>query len=96
MPRRIDKPTAPPIGPPIGLAVAHKPGAVLLHRYPLLVYAPGQHGDFVATEDNGTDARRIARRAAEVPDRDELAAEFGTTREHVRDALRWAEDNPES
>jgi hypothetical protein len=70
-------------------AVTHKPGAVRLDGYPLLVYAPVQHGPGIRTEDNGTPVADIAVRASEVSDLAVLAAQFGTSAEHVRQAISY-------
>lgn len=73
-------------------SVLHKPGAVRLDDYPRLVYAPGQHGPGIRTEDNGTAVEDIATAAAETPSYDALAARFNTTVDHVADAIRYAID----
>lgn len=74
-----------------GAATAlHKPGAVRLDGYPLLTYAPRQHGDRICTEDNGTPVEKIASAAAETPDYEALAKKFKTTPDHVSDAIRYA------
>lgn len=70
--------------------VLHKPGAVKLDGYPLLVFAPIEHGPGIRTEDNGTLVSDIATAAAESPDFGQLAAKFGTTEAHVADALKYA------
>lgn len=70
--------------------VLHKPDAVRLDGYPHLVYAPGQHGPGIRTEDNGTPVANIASAAAETPDYAALATRFGTTADHVADAIRYA------
>ena len=70
--------------------VTHKPGAVRLDGYPLLVYAPAQHGPGIRTEDNGTPVADIAVAAAETPDYNVLARKFKTTPEHVEQAIRYA------
>jgi hypothetical protein len=72
--------------------VLAKPGAVKLDDYPLLVYAPRQHGDGIRTEDSGAAVAEIATAAAETPDLAALAARFGTTTNHVVDAIRYALD----
>lgn len=77
------------------LEVSHKPGSVQLHRYPYLVYAPEQHGDFIATEDKGIPVVKLAAAAADGRTHDDIAAEFGTTADHVKDAVRYVEDHPE-
>jgi hypothetical protein len=70
--------------------VLHKPGAVKLDGYPLLTFAPLQHGAGIRTEDNGTPVSDIADAAAASPDLGTLAAKFGTSEAHVADALKYA------
>jgi uncharacterized protein (DUF433 family) len=72
------------------VAALHKPGAVRLDDYPRLVYAPGQHGPGIRTEDNGTPVEDVAGAVAETPDYAALAAKFQTTPEHVAEAVRYA------
>jgi hypothetical protein len=72
------------------VTVLHKPGAVRLDGYPRLVYAPSYHGPGIRTEDNGTPVADIAAAAAETPDYGALAGRFGTTPEHVAEAIRYA------
>lgn len=75
----------------VGVNVTHKPGADLsIHDYPLLVHAPGQHGPGVRTEDNGTPVADIVGKAAEMPDYDQLAEHFKTSRAHVEQAVAYA------
>jgi hypothetical protein len=72
--------------------VLHRPVAVKLKGFPLLVYAPTQYGEGVRTEDNGTPVEAIVAIAAEsaVADPDALAGLFGTTRAHIKQALHYA------
>lgn len=70
--------------------VLHKPGAVKLDGYPLLTFAPLQHGAGIRTEDNGTPVADIAVAAVQTPDLATLAAKFGTSAAHVADALKYA------
>lgn len=70
--------------------VLHKPGAVRLDDYPLLVYAPDQYGPGICTEDNGTPVADICHALAETPDLDALAERLGTTPAHVRQAVAYA------
>jgi len=72
--------------------VTHKPGAVKLDhvKYPLLVYAPVQHGPGIRTEDNGSAVHDIAVMSVLLPDVAQLAAHFGTSVEHVRQAIAYA------
>lgn len=74
------------------LQVNHGINPILLHRYPYLVYAPEQWGDFVATEDHGIPVGRIADLFGQGKSLYDLAIEFDTTIEHVRDAIRFLED----
>lgn len=71
--------------------VLHKPGAVRLDAYPLLAYAPTQHGAGVRTEDKGVAVADIATEYAVNPSVDAVAEKFGTTPAHVVDALKYAE-----
>lgn len=70
--------------------VTHKPGAVKLDGFPLLVYAPVQHGDGIRTEDVGATVHDICAKLVELPDLDQVAAHFRTTAEHVRQAAAYA------
>lgn len=70
--------------------VLHKPGAVRLDGFPLLVHAPGQHGPGIRTEDNGTPVEDLCLAAAENPNLDAVAARFGTTVNHLLQALDYA------
>jgi len=74
----------------LGFAVTHKPGAVRLDAYPLLAYAPAQHGPGIRTEDKGIPVADIVAKVAELPSFDALAAHFGTTADHVAQALAYA------
>lgn len=71
--------------------VLHKPGAVKLDGFPLLVYAPAQHGPGVRTEDVGASVADIATEYAVNPSVGAVAAKHGTTAAHVVDALKYAE-----
>jgi hypothetical protein len=70
--------------------VLNKPGAVSLAGYPLLVYAPSQHGPGIRTEDNGTPVHDICVAFAEHPHPEAIAERFGTTPDHVAEAVRYA------
>lgn len=71
--------------------VLHKPGAVRLDDYPLLVFAPIQWGQGVRTENNGTPVADIAVAFAEVGGTYAAMAErFGVTEDHVHQALKYA------
>lgn len=63
-----------------------------LDTYPLLVWGPAHptHGDKVGTEDGKATVEAIALALAESPDFDALAARFGTTPEHARQAVDYA------
>lgn len=75
----------------LSMAVTHKPGADLsVHAYPLLVHAPGQHGPGIRTEDHGIAVADIVVKAAELPSYEALAAHFGTTPDHVAQAIAYA------
>lgn len=71
-------------------AVTHKPDARVLEGFPLLVYAPSQWGPGVRLEDCGHAVADIAEAFESDPDADAVAARFGTTAEHVMDAVRYA------
>jgi uncharacterized protein (DUF433 family) len=71
--------------------VLHKPGAVKLDGFPLLAYAPAQHGPGVRTEDVGASVADIATEYAVNPSVGAVAAKYGTTEAHVVDALKYAE-----
>jgi hypothetical protein len=71
--------------------VLHKPGAVRLDGYPLLVYAPAQHGEGIRTEDVGASVAEICLALAETPDVAAVAVKFRTTPEHVEQALAYAQ-----
>jgi uncharacterized protein (DUF433 family) len=70
--------------------VLHKPGAVRLDAYPLLVYAPSQHGPGVRTEDKGVEVSAIVDDLALGLGVDAVAAKHGTTEAHVEDAVKYA------
>lgn len=72
------------------LSCLHKPGAVRLDGYPRLVYAPAQHGREVRTEDHGVKVSDIVVAFAATPDPETVAAAFGTSPEHVAEAVRYA------
>lgn len=71
--------------------VLHKPGAVRLDDYPRLVYALAQWGPGVRTEDKGVPVEDIARAVAGGASLDEAVAQFGTTPDHVADAVKYAQ-----
>lgn len=71
-------------------ACLHKPGAVRLDGYPLLVHAPSVHGPGIRTEDKGVKVEDIAAEFAVNPSHEAVAAKFGTTDAHVADAIRYA------
>jgi len=63
-----------------------------LDRFPLLAWAVKhpRHGSDVFTEDGAASVQTIALAACETPDYGALAARFGTTAEHVRQAIDYA------
>ena len=63
-----------------------------LDAWPLLVWSPRHeaHGDLVFTEDGKASVEAVALAVAETPDYDALASRFGTTAEHVRQAVDYA------
>jgi hypothetical protein len=70
-----------------------KSGRNAASKYPLLVYAPMQWGDFVATEDCGASVRSIADDFSSGDgDVEAIAEAHGTTREHVVQALAFARE----
>lgn len=77
-----------------GQASATKGPGPSLHRYPYLVHAPQQWGDFVATEDRGIPASTLGLEVLAGKTQEQVAAAFGTTVDHVRDAVRYLEDLP--
>ncbi len=82
--------TPSPNGRAVSLDVQHKPGAVRLDEYSLLVYAPNQHGPGVRTEDRGVRVSDIVAAFARLSDESKVAAELGTTAAHVDQALSYA------
>ena len=72
-------------------SVLHAPGAVRLDAYPLLVYAPIQHGPAICTEDNQTPVENLAKAFAVNPLVDDVAALYQTTPAHVRQAIQYAQ-----
>jgi hypothetical protein len=77
------------------LATVTRPlGSIDLDGYPLLTLAPNQWGLGVRTSDNGTEATAIRAALAMTDDADQVAAHFGTTAEHVRQANDYALAHP--
>jgi hypothetical protein len=74
----------------VNVSVLHNPGSVRLDAYPLLVHAPGQHGPEVVTEDKGMPVSSICNALSVNPDVVSIAARFGTTPEHVTQAVAYA------
>lgn len=73
-------------------AGGHHP-RVRLDHYPLLAWTHDghpDHGDDVFTEDQKASVGSIARAAAESPSIEALADRFGTSRDHVIQALDYA------
>lgn len=64
-----------------------------LHYFPLLAWAPGheRHGDSVFTEDQKASVDDIALEMARNPNIAAVAARFGTTVEHVVQAMAYAQ-----
>jgi hypothetical protein len=63
------------------------------HDYPLLAWTHlghPQHGDNVFTEDQKASVHDIALAVAETPNHEAVAAKFGTTVEHVNQAVAYA------
>lgn len=76
-------------------SVAHKPGAVLLNNYPGLVYAPQQHGDFVAFAHNGKpvdDVKSHTAMAFAISAILDMARDLGVSFGDVCDALKYLRD----
>ena len=67
-----------------------RPGSISLDAYPLLTFAPEQHGIGIRTEDNGTTVAAIAEAYAVNPSTDAIAAQFATSADHVAEAIRYA------
>jgi hypothetical protein len=64
-----------------------------LHDYPLLAWTHHgheKHGDGVFTEDGKASVEEIAMALPEMPSLEALAAKFGTTEEHVSQAVNYA------
>lgn len=64
-----------------------------LHDYPLLAWSSVGHPKFkdgVFTEDQKASVEEIALALPTTPNIDSLAAKFGTTKEHVNQAINYA------
>jgi hypothetical protein len=63
-----------------------------LDKFPRLAWTVShpRHGSKVFTEDQAAAVEDIALAACETPDYEALAARFGTTPEHVRQAIDYA------
>ena len=64
-----------------------------LHDYPLLGWCHTghpKHGTCVFTEDQKASVEEIASVAAETPNLQAIANRFGTTRDHVAQAIQYA------
>jgi len=63
-----------------------------LDKFPRLAWMVShpRHGSKVFTEDQAATVEDIAMTACETPDHEALAARFGTTAEHVRQAIDYA------
>lgn len=72
------------------VSVVNKPGSLELRKYPLLVLLGGRPG--IRTEDNHTLISDIAKEIAVNPSFESVAAKFGTTTEHVRQAVEASLD----
>lgn len=74
--------------------VTHKPDAIHLHAYPALVYAPQQHGDFIAFAHNGKPVSDLVESSGGVTAAlDEIAAKHGISFADACDALKYLRDN---
>lgn len=71
-------------------SVLHRPGAIRLDGYTLLVHAPDQHGPGIRTEDNGTHVADLCAALAETPNLEVVAKRFNTSSSHVEQALAYA------
>jgi uncharacterized protein (DUF433 family) len=62
-----------------------------LHGWPLLVWQPGhdRHGDKVFTEDGRATVNDIVKAFRESQDSEAVARRFGTTTEHVLQAVAY-------
>lgn len=63
-----------------------------LSAYVHLVYAPQQHGDFIACQSNGTPIENIKAAVADSPagtTTQQIADQFGVSVAEVMDALRY-------
>lgn len=74
----------------VNASVTHKPGSVRLDGYPLLVYAPSQHGPGIWLEDGSASVADVVSAVSETPDYDALASKFKTSGDHVRQAVAYA------
>lgn len=74
--------------------VEHKPGALRLDLYPLLVYAPKQWGEGVRVASNGARATEIAETLAAAGPAEAVARHFGVTLEELGQAARYVAQNP--
>jgi hypothetical protein len=70
--------------------VLHKPGAIRLDNYPLLVYAPTQWGEGIRTEDVGASVEDICLALSEGQGVHDVAKRFETTPAHVVQAAVYA------
>ena len=75
-----------------GACVGGKHPEPPIDKHPLLCWAVShpKHGAKVFTEDQAASVEDIAIAACETPNLDALAARFGTTPEHVRQAVDYA------
>lgn len=76
----------------LNFSVEHKPGAIRLDNFPLLVYLPFEAGEGVRTVDNWTKVDDIveARLADPHLSDADLATRFKTTTEHVKQAVIYS------
>ena len=80
------------IGPIRITGTARAGKAVVLHRYPLLVEAPAQHGPGIRLEDCGALMEDVLLAYEDEPDPALVARDLGTTAHHVNQAVQYALD----
>ena len=69
-------------------SVTHKPGAIQLGAFPLLVYAPAQHGPGIRL-DNGESVEEIFKAAKAGKTLADLSRQFKTTELHIKQAIAY-------
>ncbi len=70
--------------------VLHKPGSEQLDKWPLLVYAPSQHGPGIRCDSNGASVEEIAVEFAANSNPEAVAKKFRVSVDHVTQAVDYA------